>query len=545
MGVSFAWRNAGGEVDALYCPFRHRFGPNYDWGRFRETIQQILDSKPTIFHNAKFDLVSLETLGLRTREVKFFDTMLIGHQINENVYNQGLDSAAKHYLDDPGKRLKGTPLEVLTKKGLWEIVPAGMMVEYAAYDAHLTLRLFEKLWPMVVSEGTVANWRHRASMVNLVADMERNGVLIDVALCQKMAELGKQEMDSLSSALGGLNPASPIDLRYLLHDTLKLKPIYHPKTGNITFNNKAMEEYEIILSHQSLPIAQQILAYRGWQKSTSSNYEPYVELLSPDGKLRPNYKLHGTVSGRFSCERPNLQQIPRSGSKPWNGRMKACFIPEDGWVLVEADYAQLEARLGAVYADEKKLIEIFNDPSRDIFSEMASALGFTRDQTKTMVYSIAYGAGVNRIATVFNVSLSEARKMIDNYFSTYPGLKRASDMYKFAAMAHKKVKVWSGRYRHFQYSDEHRKAFNSIIQGGAADIVERTMLRAAAVGLNNGIDSRMVLQVHDSIVFEVRKDMLPDIAPVIKQVMSAVEPDFGVRFAASLHYWGSKTEVEY
>src|SRR6185437_5333306 len=147
-----------------------------------------------------------------------------------------------------------------------------------------------------------------------------------------------------------------------------------------------------------------ILEYRGWSKTTSSNYRPYLALLSPDGRLRPNYKQHGTLTGRLSCEMPNLQQIPREGSKRWNGQLKKCFITLDpDEMLLEFDYSQLELRLGAAYAKEESLIQVFRE-GRDIFQEMAEALEMDRQSTKTMNYAIAYGAGVTRISNVLDIS---------------------------------------------------------------------------------------------------------------------------------------------
>lgn len=137
-------------------------------------------------------------------------------------------------------------------------------------------------------------------------------------------------------------------------DELKLPVVKRsPKTGAPSFDKEAMTIYDEMLEHRDNPTANLIKQYRGWQKSVTSNYLPYVELLSLDGRLRPNYKLHGTKTGRMSCEKPNLQQIPRVSNKPWNGKMKAAFIPEDDFELWEFDYSQLELRLGTAYAKKK------------------------------------------------------------------------------------------------------------------------------------------------------------------------------------------------
>src|SRR5690606_39266387 len=150
-------------------------------------------------------------------------------------------------------------------------------------------------------------------------------------------------------------------------------------------------------------------------------YRSYLEHVSPDGRLRPDYKHHkdeddgGTVTGRLSCANPNLQQIPKSGKKPWNGGVKRSFIPTPGYELWEVDYSQLELSLGTAYADVKELMEVFNDESRDIFSEIAATLGLERDPTKTYVYSTQYGAGINRLVSALGVTPAKAAQIRDDY----------------------------------------------------------------------------------------------------------------------------------
>jgi DNA polymerase-1 len=218
--------------------------------------------------------------------------------------------------------------------------------------------------------------------------------------------------------------------------------------------------------------------------------------------------------------------------------MKACFIPEPGYVLIEADYGQLEFRLAAAYAQQQILIDIFNDPDRDVFGETAKALNISRQEAKTLVYTIQYGGGPARVAFVFGVSLEKAKEIINNFYKQYPNLKKIARYKQYEVEKTGKARLWSGRYRHFQYpKDESYKAFNSVVQGGAADIVERTMLRCDANGLNVD-ECRMLLQVHDSIVFEVREDLLSVYRPQIEYQMVTVIPDFGVKFKVDIHAFG-------
>jgi DNA polymerase-1 len=299
-----------------------------------------------------------------------------------------------------------------------------------------------------------------------------------------------------------------------------------------------MEEYEALLATMDDDRASLILEYRGYQKTVSSNYKPYRDLLSPDGRLRPNYKMHGTVTGRLSCEKPNLQQIPRVSDKPWNGSLKQAFIAEPGFTLWEADYSQLELRLAAAYAREEELLEVFNT-GRDIFTEMAAKAGMARHDVKTRTYTIQYGGGARRLSQVFGVTLEEGMAIRDQFFADYPGFRRMSQNASSKCRTQGFLRYWSNRRRHFRDpQNEAHKAFNSVIQGGAAEIVKHTMLRTAKVANDN--DCRMLLQVHDSIVFEIRNRAEDHYCPLIQETMEQVVPDFGVKFAVDIHKWGTE-----
>lgn len=542
VGISIAYRAPGG-ITAFYLPFRHGDSGDLPWTEFHGPIQRILAEKPVVFHNAKFDLVSLQTLGFDTSMTRFYDTMLLAHLVDENkpYSGKGLDSLAKFYLNDPGK-LKTDAFNKIVKHAGWEYLSSDIMAPYAAKDAELTYRLFEFLKDRYQKEiGAPDVWLHKEMFTRVIMEMELKGIGIDTELAKQQAAIGEARMLQILHELNGLNPASPKDLYKLICLQLGLPEILSKKTGRRTFDKEAMLQYEEVLSHINDPTAQRILEYRGWQKTVSSNYRSYLELLSPDGRLRPNYKLHGTRTGRLSCENPNLQQIPRQSSKPWNGHLKKTFLPNEGYTLMEFDYSQLELRLGTAYAQEPHLMEVFNE-GRDIFTEMAQKVGLSRQDTKTMVYSIQYGAGISRIANVFGISPAQAKERIDNYYESFPKFRRISNGIGRTVAQHGKVQLWSGRYRHFEYPrEQYYKAFNSVIQGGAADIVERVMVRLSET-VANDTDCRMLLTVHDSVVFEIRNDVIKDATEAIQKVMVDVDAacgkEFGVTFAVEGKEWG-------
>lgn len=545
IGLSISWGLPGSISRTDYFPFRHKNGNNLEHDILLQ-LKKLLESHAClVFHNAKFDLVSLETLGIKIGYYqKFYDTMLMAHLIDENrpFSGKGLDSVSKYYLEDEGKRKSNDFIKAVENFG-WGGVPSWLMAEYAAYDADMTRRLFDFLKPKFDAEGLENYWEYKRKFVHVIKRMESRGVRVDTKLCEFESTLGESQMQDILEILGYEN-MGPKALEDLLISKLELPVVKSSaKTGKPSFDKEAMAQYEEMLERTDDSTAKYVLAYRGWQKSVSSNYRAYLELLSPDGRLRPNYKLHGTRTGRMSCEKPNLQQIPRVSEKPWNGKMKSAFIAAPGYKLWEADYGQLELRLATAYANERSLIDIFGD-DRDVFTEMAEELGMARHDTKTLVYTIQYGGGITRLSTVFGISADRATEIREDFYARYQGFRHISNVAQRTTQRKGKIKLWSGRYRHFlDRTNEAHKAFNSVIQGGAADIVERSMIRLYEE-LDND-ECRMLLQVHDSVVFEIKEGMEEKYLPEIERIMTDVrtdnteQPTFGVRFKVDIHQWGA------
>ncbi len=543
-GISFAIRM--GSLFGGYYPFRHPEGnlSDEDQHRLRNAIRNYKGW--FTFHNAKHDLVALHTLGI-DYPGKFYCSLLLCHLLNETLpYDKSLEQCAKYYLgaeeakDDSLVKAWAAILD-----GEWHRIPAHVMGPYSTHDAALHLRLFEHIEPLVFKEVPREYWDHKQDFIRTMIYMESLGVRVDTELCRQQALVGEIEMEEIVEQLK-LNPGSPKDQYKLFIEDLGL-PILKTskKTGKPSFDKEVMQDYEIILENRSEPsnTARLVLDYRGWQKTVSSNYRPYISLLSPDGRLRPNYKLHGTKTGRCSCERPNLQQIPRVSSNSWNGHVKQAFIPEDEFDLWEFDYSQLEFRLGTAYAAQYQpdipLIEIFNDPDRDVFTEMSKLENWPRQNIKTRTYAIQYGGGANRLKNVFGLAtLAQGQAIKDKFFATYPGFEKVMRVAENKVMANAKLQLWTGRYRHFMFPDsEKHKGFNSVIQGGGADIVEQAMVRVHKQVVSD--DCRMLLQVHDSIVCEIRKGFEDQYIPKIKAIMEDVPGDWGVKFRVDVKKWGS------
>lgn len=521
---------------SYYFPFRHP-GDNLDASYLHELDKLIQRKGKWTAQNFRHDVLALESLGIKPP----FDvecTMLMAHQVNENLLSYSLDSLSRG-LGYEGKA-KDKHFDKIIKLLGWGGVPPSFLAEYAATDASLLRPLSDhyvtKYYAEDESEGDL--WLNDRKVAIILNKIECTGAKVNLDLAEQEIERGEARMDELAKDIG-LNPGSTKQLAELLFDRLGLEIKFRTDKGNPKLDKKAMEYYEEELSLMGSPVARQVLEYRGYQKAVSSYWKAYLTHVSPDGRIRPNFNLHRTKTHRLSCDTPNLQQIPRITEQPWNRLVKPGFIAEEGYELWEADYSQIELRLTACYAHEQKLLEIFMDDNRDLFTEMAQAIGLERNLIKTGVYATGYGAGLNKLASVFG-SMQLAEQFKNQYYGNYPGILKATQLASATAKGKGVVRTWSRRPRHFQYAqDEAHKAFNSVIQSGAADIVKRQMIKIdEEIDVTNP-ECRVILQVHDSLVFEIRKDKVPYYSKIIPKIMEDVQPDFGVPFKVDFHRWGS------
>lgn len=374
-------------------------------------------------------------------------------------------------------------------------------------------------------------WEHESEFIRLMARIKNRGIRIDVLFSRQKVIEGTKILNQIKGELGW-NPASSKQIGEYLLNELKLPVLKRNESGSPSFDKEAMAEYEVYLEARGDKIARQVLTYRGWQKTVSSNYQAYLDLMDENQILHPNYKVHGTRTSRLSCEKPNLQQIPRGSSKPWNGDVKKAFIPrENDLYHYSFDFKQVEFRLAAAYAKERELLEVFNSGA-DIFTEMSNRLSRPRHQVKTFVYSTLYGAGKAKVSLVLGMPRRESDEFYEEYHGTWPGFKKISEKATRLALNDGYIDYWTGRRRHLS-KDQAHKAFNSVIQGGAFEIVKRRMLALK--------DEPIVLQVHDSITCEADKNY--DIDRIKKTLEDVPESkDFGVNFAVDLEIDGVKHE---
>lgn len=549
IGISIAAiiETAFGRVPvAHYFPTGHPVDDDRVTPKTLQMLHYVLrqEGRWLIWFNVQFDVLALETVGIYVGDVPFWDVPTMSMLIDENMpYQRSLEALATHYLGE-GQGKVETPLVKKEKRTGWPTTTTAEMWDYAVGDTVATWRVWNELmqhreWRVLPEEI----WESKQRLIRVLTEMRRRGVRINTALAAEQEAIGAKRMEELKAELG-MNPSSINDMRHLMIDVLKLPVLKESKkTKQPSFDKTVMPLYEEMLERDGRREAQLISAYRGWSKAVTAAYRPYLALLSPDGRLRATFNTHRTVTGRLSSSEPNLQQIPKTSDKEWNGRVKECFIAREGYSLVEFDYSQLELRLAAAYAGEDRLKQVFNE-GRDIFDEMSLDLGMERPDTKVLVYTIQYGGGVPRLVVVFGVSEPRAAQIRQNFYDTYPALRALAERVDARAKAEKRVRLWSGRFRHFRYANESYKALNSIMQGGGADIVERVMIRAYDE-IDDNDSTRVLLQVHDSLVWEIRDDLLETQVPRIKALMEDVawvneEIGTAVRFNVDAKVLGRK-----
>lgn len=573
IGVSFTTRIKG-ELVSAYIPVHHWVGENFPPEMVKKLRYVLRQERPLIFANCQFDFLALESIGIRVSEMPFYDVQTMANLVREDwPFMKDLDSLYRVYVKGDHEKIKEwtyarytpgrkTPLKRTTlkwqKENGWPHTTPEMIWEYACRDTEATYEVWEALMAHPSWREQPADlWDHKQKLIRVLVEMKRRGILVNIELAAELEAEGVRAKEQLLADMNGLNPSSVTDAPQIFLDILGLPVLKlteggkdkDPEKQKPSFTKAVLEEYDMILANREGDTAEErrwianVRAWRGWTTAMGLLLRPYQTLVSPDGRLRTSYTTHVTSTGRLSSRDPNLQQISKEGKDAWNNRIKKCFKAKPGYVLLSADYSQLELRLAVAYAQEPDLQTIFLE-GRDIFTEMSAELGWERPKTKSFVYATQYGGGDARIAYIFNVSLKRAKELREMFYQKYPRFRKLDMACRKKVEDTKKLKLWSGRIRHFHSPKDSYKAMNALLQGGAADIVERVWVHVME-HLDNE-DCRTLLQVHDALVFEVRKDLVDEYKVRIEEVMSdingicapgAEEPLFPVKFAVDVTVW--------
>jgi DNA polymerase-1 len=503
-------------------------------------------SKTLVGHNVKFDRTVLQRYGIGMASHPH-DTML-AHYCLDAAARHGMDALARRYLSYrtiPIEKLIGEKERGKTQLSMAALKPEEIL-DYAAEDADVTLKLDEVLRPLVAEAGaSTALEKSEEPLIKILIGMERAGVKIDVAALREYGrELDKEILSYAqtihSYADPGFNPDSPKQLGELLFGKLKLDPLSarRTQTGQYSTDEKTLSK--LVGLH---PVVQAVLDYRACSKLKSTYVDKLPTLIDADGRVHTTYSQAFTETGRLSSADPNLQNIPIRTER---GKMirKAFVSRDDGHVLVSADYSQIELRIMAALSRDEAMLQAFRD-GVDIHRETASRVygvmsAFVTDEQrskcKMVNFGIIYGISAFGLSQRLKVSRKEATSLIEAYFKLYPGVKRYMDEAVQSAREKGYAETILGRRRTLKDINSRnatirqaaeRDAMNTPIQGSAADLIKLAMVRVDAAIKAAGLKAQMVLQIHDELVFDVPLAEVDTLKEIVRREMSGAY-DFGV-----------------
>jgi DNA polymerase-1 len=490
--------------------------------------------------NIKYDMIVLARYGMPLNGVTF-DSMIASYLLNPTRRGHGLDQIA---LDLFGYKM--VSYEEITGKGKDQIgfqeVPAKDALFYAAEDADLTFMAYQRFSEHLEKQGLsdlMANIE--VPLIPVLADMEMTGFRVDKTALARLSETFETEMNQLEQAIYDLagetfNINSSQQLGVILFDKLGLKSVKktRKKTGYST-------DVEVLTKLADVhPLPEKLLRYRTLGKLKSTYADALGQLIHEDtGRIHTSFNQTITATGRLSSSNPNLQNIPIR--KPEGRKIRETFIPADGCTLVSADYSQIELRILAHCAEDEILIQAFRD-EEDIHTRTAVEVfqvlpGFVTDdlrsQAKAINFGIIYGMSAYRLSNELNISRKMADTYINHYFKRYAGVKafidetirRTRETGETATIFGRKrnlpdINASNANQRHFA----ERAAVNTPIQGSAADLIKLAMIQMAKALEDRGMRSKMILSVHDEIIFDVPEAETSDLIALARKIMEGVHP---------------------
>jgi len=488
-----------------------------------------------IFQNAKFDSMVLQHAGFPA-PAPLDDPMLMSYAQDAGLHGHGLDELARLHL---GHSM--ISYDEVTGTGRNRIpffqVPLDKATAYAAEDADAALRLWQILKPRLRRSGALTLYENiERRLIPILLDMERAGIKVDAKDLQAMSvefegRMAVIEQECHRLAGHAFNVGSPKQLGEVLFDEQKLPGGKRMKTGAWGTDSSVLQG----LAEAGHDLPNRILEWRQLQKLKSTYADALVDQINPDtGRVHTSFAMAIAATGRLSSTDPNLQNIPIRTEE--GSRIRGAFIAEPGHVLVSADYSQIELRLLAHVADLAPLKESFAN-GEDIHARTASEVfgipmagmdAMTRRRAKAINFGIIYGISAFGLGRQLGIAPNEAREYIDRYFQRYPGIRDYMNRMRDEARAQGYVVSPLGRRcwvagiadkNPARRSYAERQAINAPLQGGAADVIKRAMVRLPEALAAAGLTSRLLLQVHDELLFEAPEQEAETLARVARTVM--------------------------
>jgi DNA polymerase-1 len=517
---------------ACYIPVGHESGEQIGKQAALDSLRPVFESRDTgkIGHNLKYDIMLLRRAGVIVSG-RLFDTMIAAYLLNPNKPNHNLDEVSFEYL---GKR-KTSFAEVLKKRRSFAEVTIDEAAPYAAEDAALSYELKDLLFKRLAENDLdEIYFGIEMPLMPVLADMEEAGVKVDATLLNALSKELEVEIESLSRRIFFLageefNINSPKQLSKVLFHSLGLSPTKRTKTGFST----DMDVLEELASEHELP--REVLNYRSLTKLKTTYIDVLPALVHGEsGRVHTSFNQTVAATGRLSSSDPNLQNIPIRGE--WGKRIRAAFIAEEGNLLLSADYSQVELRILAHLSGDEGLIQAFRT-GVDIHSRTASELfGVPVDRVtpemrrtaKVVNFGVIYGISAFGLSEALNMERKDAERYINQYFERHPGVKSYSEKVLAEAKEKGYVTTLFGRKRQVpELKSQNRNtrlqgerlAVNSPIQGTAADIIKIAMLRISGRLAGQALEGRMILQVHDELLFELPERELEAVKKVVREEM--------------------------
>jgi DNA polymerase-1 len=546
VGYSFAWN----EGEAYYIPVRapegeQRLDPHFTLEALRPVLEN--PSIEKIGQNLKYDMIVLRSAGVELRGAAF-DTMVASYLLDAGERNHNLDELAERYLN-----YKTTKIEALIGSGKtqrrMDEVPIAQITQYAAEDADVALRLVPPLEQKLKDTSLDTLFKTlEVPLIDVLVELEYNGMRIDAARLEALSReygerLLKLEGEIYEAAGRQFNIGSPKQLQEILFVEHKLPVIKRTKTGPST-DVDVLEELARL--H---PLPAKIIEYRQYAKLKSTYVDALPTMIHPQtGRIHTSFNQTVAATGRLSSSDPNLQNIPIRTTE--SREIRSAFLPEEGWTLLACDYSQIELRVLAHFSGDEALRESFEN-NEDIHARVASQVfGVPLDQVtsqqrrvaKAVNFGVIYGQSPFGLSKALDISQEEAATFIDNYFAGYPGVSKFLGQILWDAREKEYVTTIRGRRRaingvrdpgradgeiadRFSRSRNlaERTAINTVIQGSAADIIKLAMLAIHDRLRREKRRARMLLQIHDELVFEVPPEELDEVTELVIEEMAQAE----------------------
>ncbi|NOZ08850.1 MAG: DNA polymerase I [FCB group bacterium] len=533
VGLSFSITPNTGWYIPVQFPERNSDGrPSLELGELLSRLKPIFEDEKSKFcgQNIKYDALVMSRYNIDLNGIEF-DTMIAAHLLRPEARSYKLDVLSLEYL-----QYKMVPISNLIGSGknqkLMSDVPLDEISFYAAEDADVALQLAAVLKEKIFAEGLSGPMLEiEMPLIPVLAEMEKNGVYVDLAFLNELSgsfggELGKLEEQIYDMAGREFNINSPQQLGVILFDELGLKPI-RKRSTDVTV-------LERLKSHHPLP--RLILDYRHLKKLKTTYIDAFPNYVNPTtGRIHTSLNQTIAATGRLSSTRPNFQNIP---VRTELGReIRKAFTPQKtGWKILSADYSQIELRIMAHYSNEPELVRAFQE-GIDIHSRTASLVfdvpaelvtDDMRRSAKVVNFGIMYGAGPYRMSQELSIPMKQARELINSYFNTYPGIRKYIEETLISAREKGFVTTLFGRKRHLpnltstrvqEIQAEERAAINMPIQGTAAELIKLAMIRINEKMKKNGFQSKMILQIHDELLFEVPESELESLTQLVVDEM--------------------------